>query len=242
MVSTRSSSRLKASRTKTITKSPKRQPETTRKSSRRKKTKPPTLVLKSYAKTSSKKKVAEVMLAMTAPHSSNSNTSGAIIVKNQVGDLNGKYNGKDGEKKYTFIIGHLVNEQFGCQPGDENFVPLTSQANAAHKNEIEAPLVKFLTSMNGPTGDSFNRAVDDKNELFFAVCYHVESSSSFWGRTYPDSCVPNSITWKLTFHVVRKNGSIVSRLDNDIKTKFKEFKTKAETYFRQLSGTIKNVK
>ena len=214
---------------------PEKQPRgSIRQSSRKLKLRPKKLVLKSTANKHGKRKVAEVSLAMTAPLSKNSNTSGARTVAKQVNELNKSYG-----SKYNFVIGHLVNEQFGCIPGDKNFVPLTAKANSEHKTQIETPLANFLTKMNGTSEDSFNRAVDN-NKLFFAVRYCVKSSSDFWGSEPPDSYVPKSIEWKLTCHVSNEHGVEVIP-SGAIKAKFKEFEREVKKRLK-LSGTIENRK
>ncbi len=206
-----------------------------RKSSRKKpKLKPPKLALQSTANPNNRSKVAEVTLAMREPKSANSNTSSARTVAKQVNALNKHYG-----KKYNFVIGHLVNEQLGCTSGDANFVPLTSKANAAHKTKIETPLVNFLRKMSGSSGNSFNRAVDDANQLFFAVRYRVESSTERWDKKTPDCYVPKSIKWEITFDVVNKNGVSVTP-SGSIAKEFKAFKKEAKAHFKSLGGTIKN--
>ena len=114
-------------------------------------------------------KWAEVIMGLANPYSKNSNTSGAKTVNKQVKALNLEYG-----STYTFIIGHLINEQLPHHNTDANFVPLTSIANSEHKNNIEKPIVNFLIAMNGPLGDRYNRALDAKGTLFFGMRYTLK--------------------------------------------------------------------
>lgn len=153
-------------------------------------------------------KKAYIYLGMAKPLSTNSNTSTAGNVKTQVGTLNQHYNGQNGMQKYSFIIGHLVNEQLENNNNVNNFVPLTSKANSEHKNTIESPIVKFLTNMSGTQGARLgvNQALDQvfstvmgsTGSLFFSLYYEVKSSSDFWHKNQkPDCFVPNYIEWQV---------------------------------------------
>jgi hypothetical protein len=191
-----------------------------------------------------KPKWAEVIMGMAQPLSANSDTSGATLAKNHTNALNAHYPGK-----YNFIIGHLINEQFGCIQKDGNFVPLTSSANSQHKNAIETPIANFLTAMSGIQGDKLklNRALDEDGITYLGIGYKVTSSAGSWGTTAPDCYVPNSITWELELGVF-KNGSKKTRLTNPEIQMLEGLRIAARRFISNLSsngtakGTIENTK
>ncbi len=162
----------------------------------------PKYFLRSVDNPGNGQKMAEVVLGMAAPLSTNSDTSGATTVERHRNALNAHHT----NPSYTFVIGHLINEQFSCMQNDGNFVPLTSAANSEHKTAIESPIAAFLQATQGAGQERFTRSLNAAGTRFFGLHYRVTSSEGKWGDNVPDIYVPDSIHWEVELAIFEKDG------------------------------------
>lgn len=88
--------------------------------------------------------------------------------------------------QYSFIKGHMWNQEVGGKGETNNLVPLTSQANSAHKNYAESPLKAALTSFKSYYEN--NRQISK----VYGFVYRVEIEKAVWPGV-AEQIVPNAI-------------------------------------------------
>lgn len=92
--------------------------------------------------------------------------------------------------QYSFIKGHMWNQEIGGQGVTENLVPLTSAANSSHKNNAEQPLKNALRDF----GNFYNNNKSDHPDYdkVYGFRYLVEIETAVW-PSVSEPIVPNSI-------------------------------------------------
>lgn len=98
---------------------------------------------------------------------------------------------KNKYSNYNFIKGHMWNQEIGGQGVTQNLVPLTSQANSAHKNYAETPLKAALGNFISFYENNTN-SNDPDFEKVYGFRYVVEIEDAYW-PTVTERIVPNSI-------------------------------------------------
>jgi hypothetical protein len=108
-------------------------------------------------------------------------------------------------QNHNFIKGHMWNEEIGGKGVTQNLVPLTSQANSAHKNNVETPLKEALRNF-----ENFylrNKPSHPDYEQVYGFRYVVEIEDAAW-PTVTENIVPNSIHAQLFPIKYARNGNI----------------------------------
>jgi hypothetical protein len=119
-----------------------------------------------------KKRGGTFMKVRMGPDAADSTSRGStpkVTSCTNVNDLNqARYRG------YTWIKGHLLNENLGGPGNSENLTPLTAAANSDHKNTFEAPIKIALSWSKGRStyhlGDTH----------WYGVYYEVRVSGHEW--------------------------------------------------------------
>ncbi|OBQ34194.1 MAG: hypothetical protein AN485_16695 [Anabaena sp. MDT14b] len=88
--------------------------------------------------------------------------------------------------QYSFIKGHMWNQEIGGPGETQNLVPLTSKANSSHKSNAETPLKDALRYFD--TYYEINPAI----KKAYGFKYVVEIEDAFWDGV-EERIVPNSI-------------------------------------------------
>ena len=93
-------------------------------------------------------------------------------------------------KKYSFIKGHMWNQQLGGKGVTKNLVPLTTQANSAHKSQAEEPIKAALLQF----GNFYmgNNSGHDDYDKVYALEYVVQIEDQYWPPV-TELIVPNAI-------------------------------------------------
>lgn len=91
---------------------------------------------------------------------------------------------------YNFIKGHMWNQEIGGPGVTRNLVPLTSQANSAHKNNVETQLKDALRNFS--TFYERNNSSHADYDKVYGFKYVVEIETDDWS-TVTERIVPNSI-------------------------------------------------
>ncbi len=89
-----------------------------------------------------------------------------------------------------FIKGHMWNQEIGGPGVTQNLVPLTSQANSAHKNNVETALKNALRDFS--TFYERNNSSHVHYDQIYGFRYVVEIENDYW-PTVTEQIVPNSI-------------------------------------------------
>lgn len=91
---------------------------------------------------------------------------------------------------HQFIKGHMWNQEIGGKGVTKNLVPLTSQANSAHKNNAETPLKEALRQFG--TFYQLNNSNHPDYAKVYGFEYVVETENDYW-QIVTELIVPNSI-------------------------------------------------
>ena len=92
--------------------------------------------------------------------------------------------------QYSFIKGHMWNQEIGGQGVTQNLVPLTSAANSSHKNNAEQPLKNALRDF----GNFYDNNKPDHLDYdkVYGFEYVVEIEDTVWPNI-SEPIVPNSV-------------------------------------------------